>query len=170
MTASFSREGKDEVNDVEISITTISDRITTEQTASFEIRVQNTAESIRVVSTGPRQLLPSRRTDPTGLYLIEADRNIERADSSSWVPAEDASLSEWVVAVQKNNLLQPGESLSEQYELWIDPETSAESFPTGTFSVPDNKIYIGKPEDTDSKMFDIREEKEVNTAPTITVE
>lgn len=102
--------------DLDLSASTLDERISTDEQARIELSVE--WHGTETVSFGE---LPARRYDigePSALWLLRPDRDTERKNDQTWVPAKG---SRSFSSVENYTEYLPNSSVSQQYAIWANP-------------------------------------------------
>lgn len=107
-----------------IEVDPVEKQITANSTARIALVYTNGGESVRKVNLNPDNPdpLPSIGTDP-GLLLLSETYDPTQATANCWKPEEERFPQPAVVHQQP---LKPGQSLSLEYDVWANPQQTAD--------------------------------------------
>lgn len=125
-------------SDVSVEPTVERRTIDSERTAQFELAVTWNGTESQGLSFGNRVpfSFPNYSTGRSGLVLLPANTSIERRNDRKWVPEtyDDGNIASNSTLVVGE--LEPGESVSETWAVWADPQNASRIEP-GTYRFDD---------------------------------
>jgi hypothetical protein len=130
--------------EVAIDASVIESTYTEQHPGRVEVTFRNTGDETRrfVFADTPPFSYPFSR--PTGLVLKTVGHEAEHREPGCWQEEveTDPKQGDYTAAWRSRRELDPGEALTETYEVWGDPRIEEECVPTGTFRMESDEYEI----------------------------
>lgn len=144
---------------ISVSVGTITQYATDGQPPEIRVTLQNKSDDSKQVGFVGHGIPPTRHTDSRGLLLIPSEKSVEPVSDGVWIPDDDSVISESRFSSVNYRDVPANDTISRDYEVWIDPVANVNSYPTGVFEFESENMGVLNLECRIDSSFKIKAQK-----------